>query len=119
MKFILYTILVGFGLAGILGGTFVSSYSNEIFLGMIAPLLLSIVSILWYETSVKKSPQQLTNTLIKTFIARAVFFALYFILIFTYYDFEQIPFIISFTSFFMIFYVIEALFLQKLIKSKN
>ena len=110
-------ILVGLGLAGLIGGTFYSNYFSEIFLGMVAPLLLSIVSILWSESSFKKSPQILTNTLIKTFIARAIFFALYFILIFTYYDFEQIPFIISFTSFFMIFYVIEALFLQKLIKS--
>ena len=107
------------GLAGLVGGTFFNDYSSEIFLGMVAPLLLSIVSVLWSESSFKKSPQMLTNTLIKTFIARAIFFALYFILIFTYYDFEQIPFIISFTSFFMIFYAIEALFLQKLIKSKN
>ena len=112
-------ILIGLGLTGLLSGTLFSAYSSEIFLGMLAPLLLSILSILWNENSFKKDSQKLTNTLIKSFMVRAVFFAVYLILIFTYYDFEQIPFIISFTSFFMIFYVVEALFLQKLIKSKN
>lgn len=112
-------VLIGLGSSGLIGGTIYSNYFSEIFLGMAAPLLLSIVSVLWNESSFKKSPQQLTNTLIKTFIARVVFFAIYFVLVFTYYDFEPIPFIISFTGFFMIFYIIEALFLQKLIKLKN
>jgi len=119
MKFILYMILIGLGISGLAGGTIYNNYISEIFLGMAAPLLLSIVSIMWSESSFKKSPQHLTNTLIKSFIVRAIFLALYFILIFTFYNFEPIPFIISFTSFFIIFYVIEALYLQKLTNSKR
>jgi hypothetical protein len=107
-------VLIGLGIFGLVGGTIYNNYTSEIFLGMAAPLLLSIVSIMWSESSFKKSPQHLTNTLVKSFIVRAIFLAVYFILIFTYYDFEQIPFIISFTGFFIIFYVIEALFIQKL-----
>jgi len=76
MKFILYIVLIGLGLGGLVGGTLYNNYQSEIFLGMVAPLLLSIVSILWSESSFKKSPQHLTNTLIKSFIVRAIFLAL-------------------------------------------
>ena len=106
MKFIVYMVLIGLGIVGLVGGTLYNNYLSEIFLGMVAPLLLSIVSILWSDSSFKKSPQHLTNTLIKSFIMRAIFLALYFILIFAFYNFESIPFIISFTGFFIIFYVI-------------
>ena len=48
-----------------------------------------------------------------------ILFALYFIIILSFYTFEPIPFVISFTGFFILFYVIEAVFLQKLIQSKD
>ena len=119
MKFILSIIFIGLGIAGLIGGVFYNQYIYEIFLGMIAPLIVSTISIQISKNVFKKSPQKLTASLTKSFFMKMVFFAVYFIIILSFYAFEPIPFVVSFTSFFILFYFIEAVFLQKLIQSKN
>jgi len=119
MKYTISIILLGLGLSGLVGGTLYPHYVNEIFLGMIAPLLVSLVSIRNSKKVFKDSPQKLTATLTKSFFVKMVVYALYFVLILSFYAFEPIPFVISFTGFFILFYIIEAIFLQQLLQSKN
>jgi hypothetical protein len=119
MKYIISIALVGFGLAGFISGVMYKQYVNEIFLGMITPLVVGIASIQVSKNVFQKSPEKLTASLIKSFLIKMVLYAVYFIMILSFYDFEPIPFIISFTGFFILFYVIEAIFLQKLIQSNN
>lgn len=117
MKHILYIILLGLGIAGLVGGTIYPQYINEVFLGMTAPLLVAIFSIYWIEKVFKIDKEKLTATMTKSFLIKMVLFALYFIIILSFYTFEPIPFVISFTGFFILFYIIEAIFLQKLFQT--
>jgi len=117
MKFIVSIIILGLGITGLIGGTIFSDYFIEIFLGMTAPLLVTIISILWIKKVFKIDPEKTTVTMTKAFFIKMVLFALYFIIILSFYTFEPNPFVISFTGFFILFYVIEAMFLQKLFQS--
>ena len=92
-------------------------YVDEVFLGMTAPLLVTIFSIFWIEKVFKTDKEKLPATMAKSFFIKMVLFALYFIIILGFYTFEPIPFVISFTGFFILFYIIEAIFLQKLFNS--
>lgn len=119
MRYIISIILIGVGIAGLVSGTFYPHYKIEIFIGMLSPLMISIISIQLTKNIFSKNPEKLTSTLIKSFIFKMIFFAVYFIIILTIYTFEPIPIIISFTGFFILFYVIEAIFLKNLIQSSN
>ncbi len=117
MKFIISIVILGLGISGIVGGTVFPQYFTEIFIGMIAPLLVTIVSITWINKVFKADPEKLTATMTKSFLIKMILFALYFIIIFSFYAFEPIPFVVSFTGFFILFYIIEAIFLQKLFQT--
>lgn len=84
---------------------------------MAAPLIVSIFSILFVKRIFATNPKKLTATMAKSFFIKMVLFALYFIVIIRIYSFQPIPFVISFTGFFILFYVTEAIFLQKLFRT--
>ena len=119
MKYMISILLLGLGIAGLISGKLYPQYKYEIFLGMIAPLLVSIVSIQICKKAFSNSPSKLTASLTKSFLIKMILFALFFVIVLSFYTFEPIPFVISFTGFFILFYVIEAVFLQKLIQSKD
>ena len=119
MKFIVSIIILGFGITGLVGGTIFSEYFIEILLGMTAPLLVTIISILWIKKVFKIDPEKTTATMTKAFFIKMVLFALYFIIILSIYTFEPNPFVISFTGFFILFYIIEAMFLQNLFQPRK
>lgn len=117
MKFIISILILGIGFSGLIGGTVFPQYIIEIFIGMAAPLLVTIFSIIWIKKVFKADPEKLTSTMAKSFFIKMVLFALYFIIILSFYAFEPNPFVISFTGFFILFYIIEAMFLQKLFQT--
>ncbi len=119
MKYIISIILLGLGMAGLISGMFFQSFTNEIFFGMAAPLIISVFSIYFVKRIYLKTPEKLTTTLTKSFLYKMVLYALYFTIILGFYTFKPIPFVVSFTGFFILFYIIEAVFLQKLIQSKK
>ncbi len=117
MKFIISILILGLGISGLVGGAFFPNYFIEIFIGMIAPLTVTIFSIIWIKKVFKADPEKTTATMTRSFFIKMVLFALYFIIILSFYTFEPNPFIISFTGFFILFYIIEAVFLQKLFQT--
>ena len=117
MKFVVSIIILGLGISGLVGSTFFPQYIVEIFIGMIAPLLVTIFSIVWIKNVFKTDPEKITATMTKSFFIKMVLFALYFITILSFYAFEPNPFVISFTGFFILFYIIEAIFLNKLFQT--
>ncbi|MBU0529462.1 hypothetical protein KKF86_06880 [bacterium] len=119
MKYTISIILLGVGIASLISGIFFPSFTDEIFLGMVAPLVISVFSIQLVKRIHANTPEKLTGTLTKSFLFKMVLFALYFIIILSFYAFEPAPFVISFTSFFILFYIIEAIFLQKLIQTEK
>lgn len=87
-------------------------YTKEIFLGMIAPLIIGIMSIILLSIAHQKSSEKVNKIMIKLFAGKMVFYALYFIYIFTFYTFNPMPFILSFTGYFITLHISEALFLR-------
>ena len=119
MKFIISILILGFGISGLISGTIFPGYFTEILLGMIAPLLVTVISIIWINKVFKVDPEKTTATMTKAFFIKMVLFALYFIIILGFYTFEPNPFVISFTGFFILFYIIEAMFLQNLFQPRK
>ncbi|MEE9573312.1 MAG: hypothetical protein V3W20_09715 [Candidatus Neomarinimicrobiota bacterium] len=119
MKFIISIIILGLGISGLVGGLVFPQYIKEIFIGMLAPLFVTLFSIIWVKKVFTTDPEKLTATMTKSFFIKMVLFALYFIIILRFYSFKPSPFVISFTGFFILFYIIEAIFLQKLFQSSQ
>ncbi|MFC1784189.1 ATP synthase subunit I [Candidatus Neomarinimicrobiota bacterium] len=119
MKFVISILILGLGMSGLVGGTIFPQYIKEIFMGMIAPLLVTILSIMWINKVFKADPEKTTTTMTKSFFIKMVLYAIYFIIILSFYTFEPNPFVVSFMGFFILFYAIEAMFLHKLFQSRK
>lgn len=117
IKFSIFISIFCLGTFGLLVSG-MEHYFMEIFLGMIAPLIIGIISIYLISDIQKKSPEKVTNILLKTFVGKMIFFGAYFIYIFTFYSFNPTPFIISFTGYFLTLHVSEALFLKTIFTNK-
>ena len=57
-------------------------YAKEIFLGMIAPLIIGVISIVYLSIVHKNSPEKVTSVIVKSFAGKMVFYAVYFVYIF-------------------------------------
>tara|TARA_B100001964_G_scaffold63079_1_gene71849 strand:- start:337 stop:693 length:357 start_codon:yes stop_codon:yes gene_type:complete len=113
VQFLIYISVFCIGTWGLIVGG-LEQFAKEIFLGMIAPLIVGIISILVLSEKNKKNPGNVTNVLIQSFAGKMIFYALYFIYIFTFYTFNPLPFVISFVSYFVTIHICEALFLRSI-----
>lgn len=115
VKFLIYITVFCIGTWGLIVGG-LEQFAIEIFLGMIAPLIVGIISIFVLSAIHKKSPERVTNVLIKSFGIKMIFYGMYFIYIFTFYTFNPMPFILSFVGYFVTLHICEALFLRSIFK---
>jgi len=86
----------------------------EILLGMFAPLLAVSISCAVVKRTHARAPQRLTSLMAKAFAGKMIFFGLYVALMLGLLSVRPRPFIISFTSYFIVLYLVEALWLQRL-----
>lgn len=86
----------------------------EVLLGMVAPLLATAVSWVLIERTFKRDPQQLTGLMIGAFGAKMLFFGAYVAVMFTVIGVQPVPFIASFTGYFIALYLTEALLMRRL-----
>jgi F0F1-type ATP synthase assembly protein I len=86
----------------------------EVLLGMLAPLLATAVSWVLIERTFKRDPQQLTGLMIGAFGAKMLFFGAYVAVMFTVIGVQPVPFIASFTGYFIALYLTEALLMRRL-----
>jgi len=112
MKLYLFIISFCLGTWGLSSGFF-PGYSREILMGMVLPLLITLI----FSQRIKfisrtKRPEELTKFLIKAFVLKMLLYGAYIIIIFTFYTFHEIPFIISFAGYFIVLFVIEAILLK-------
>jgi len=98
----------------IVGG--MEEFAKEIFLGMIAPLLMGVGSIFLISIANQKSPENVNSVMVKLFIIKMILYALYLIYIFTFYSFNPMPFILSFVGYYITLHISEALFLKSIFK---
>ena len=86
----------------------------EIWLGMLGPLAVAVISWLVMERQYLRKPTGMTSLLIKAFAAKMVFFAGYVTALLSTDLVEPIPFVVSFVTYFISLYAIEAIGLHRL-----
>ena len=90
---------------------------REVWLGMFAPLV--VVSVTWVLTErvYKAHPERLTSVMISAFAGKLVFFGAYVGLAIGVLGVQPVPFVASFTGYFIALHMIEALWLKRLFVS--
>ena len=88
--------------------------SAEVLLGMLAPLGVASGSWVLTERTFKRNPEQLTRLLIGAFGAKMLFFGVYVAVMVSVVGLRPVPFVVSFTSYFIALYSTEALLMRRL-----
>ena len=86
----------------------------EVMLGMLAPLVAVGVSWVLIERTYRRDPDRLTPLMIGAFGVKILFFGAYTAVMLTVVGLRPVPFVASFTSYFIALYLIEALLMRRL-----
>ena len=86
----------------------------EILLGMVGPLLMTSGSWALAERTYRRSPERLTPLMVAAFFGKMVFFGAYVAVMLRVPSLRPIPFVVSFTSYFIALHLTEALCLRRL-----
>ena len=87
---------------------------REILLGMLGPLVVTLITVPLTERTYKQNPEQLTPLMIKGFAGKMVFFGAYVAVMLAVLSLRPIPFVVSFTSYFIALHLLEALTMRRL-----
>ncbi|MDR1990846.1 MAG: hypothetical protein LBQ09_11540 [Acidobacteriaceae bacterium] len=85
--------------------------------GLLGPLVVAAASWIVIERTHRQRPAELTSVMVGGFGVKLVFVGGYVAVMLGLLDVQPMPFVVSFTSYFIAFYVVEALLLQRLIKT--
>jgi predicted permease len=86
----------------------------DVLLGMLAPLGAAGLSWVLVERTFKRDPQQLTALMISGFVAKMLFFGAYVAVMLEVVGVRPVPFVVSFTAYFIALYLTEALLMRRL-----
>lgn len=88
--------------------------SLEIWLGMFAPLLVVTITWVLTERVYLRRPERLNSMMIGAFAGKLVFFGVYVALVIGVLHVQPVPFIVSFTGYFIALHLLEAIWLRRL-----
>jgi len=86
----------------------------EILCGMIGPLFAVCVTAIVVDRTFSRHPEASTSILIGAFASKLVFFLVYVTVMIRILSLRPIPFVASFTTYFIVLYFVEALRLRRL-----
>jgi hypothetical protein len=86
----------------------------EVLLGMVAPLAAAGLSWVLTERTYKRDPQALTGLMTAAFGAKMVFFGTYVAVMLKVVGLHPLPFVVSFTGYFIALFLTEALLMRRL-----
>ena len=86
----------------------------DVLLGMLAPLAAATISWVLTERTYRREPARLTGLMIGAFGAKMLFFGAYVAVMLEVVGLHPTPFVVSFTSYFIASYLIEALLMRRL-----
>jgi hypothetical protein len=89
-------------------------YTPEILLGMFGPLAETVASWVVAEQVFRRRPERLTAVMITAFAGKLVFFGAYVAVMLKGLSLRPMPFMASFTSFFIALHFVEAMALRRL-----
>lgn len=91
-----------------------SQVHPEALYGMLGPLVSVSATWLAMARTHRRSPERLTAVMMAGFALKMVFFGAYVAVMLRWLDLRQLPFVLSFTGFFIALYAMEAFFLRRL-----
>jgi hypothetical protein len=91
----------------------------EILFGMLGPL--AAASGTWFLVAwiYRKRPEELTGLMAAAFVLKMLFFGVYVAVMLRVMRFRPVPFVVSFTGYFIGLYLMEALFLRRLFSERS
>lgn len=92
-----------------------SRWHPELLLGLAGPLASALASWIVIDRVYRSAPERLTGVMSVAFLAKMLFFAAYVIGSVRGLDVRPVPFVSSFTTFFIALYAMEAWFLRRLL----
>ena len=116
MKIIGYIIFLSVTSCLLICWVIVPEAPLEIFLGMLAPLLVGISTLVLVERIYRKEPAKLTSFMARAFFGKMALYGVYVSLILGWYSFQPTPFIVSFSAYFVGLHMVEALYFRSLFK---
>jgi hypothetical protein len=90
-------------------------FEPEVVLGMAAPLVVAILAWVAVERTHRVAPARVTSVLIWGFALKMLVFGVYVVAMLRPVALRPIPFVASFTCYFITLHVMEALFLKRLL----
>lgn len=93
--------------------------SVEVLCGMLGPLAVACGTWLLAERTYRRNPESLTPLMAAAFAGKMVFFGAYVVVMVRLLELRVVPFIVSFTSYFVVLYLVEALYLRRLFSEKS
>jgi hypothetical protein len=91
----------------------------EVLFGMIAPLAGALVTWVVVARTYARRPERLTPLMVAAFAGKLVFFGAYVTVMLGVLSLRPLPFVISFTAYFIALHLVEALCLQRLFGNIN
>jgi hypothetical protein len=88
----------------------------EVLYGMLAPLVVAVVSWIVIERTYRSNPERVMRVMVEGLAVKAVFFGAYVAGMLRLIGLRPVPFVVSFTSYFIALHVTEAVFLRRLFK---
>jgi hypothetical protein len=86
----------------------------EVLLGMLGPLLVTAATWVLVERTCRRDPARLTPLMLSAFAAKMLFFGAYVAIVLRILGVRPVPFVVSFTGYFIALYALEALYLRRL-----
>lgn len=90
---------------------------TAVFFGMVGPLSVAVTTRLLAARTYRRNPEALTGLTIAGFAGKMVFFGVYVTVVLKGLSQPAVPFVVSFTGYFIALHVIEALALRRLFAS--
>ena len=109
--------LIGATLASVAAVTLVvgRNAADDVALGMLGPLAAVVVSWVLVERAYRIRAGHILPVLIRAFVWKVVFFGAYVVAMIRLVHVDPIPFVVSFTAYFVTLYFVQAVLLHRLV----
>jgi hypothetical protein len=92
---------------------------GDVFAGMLGPLVAASASWLVVERTFRHDPARVTGLMMAAFLAKMMFFGAYVAAALKLLALDPVPFVVSFTTYFIALYLAEALLLRRLFRDRQ
>ena len=111
-RFSFILIVFCFGSWSVFSWIIIKAYVSELFLGMIVPLVIGLLTVTKIQSIFTSDPGELTSFMMKSFIGKLVIYGVYMMGIVAFSPFNERPFFISFMGYFITLHLLEAFFIR-------